>query len=61
MKKRGQFRKISLNVTAWIIGLVWILPIVGIVMTAIRPFDEVINGWWRFDTFTPTFSNFLTL
>jgi len=58
MRKSGQVRAVSLNITAWIIGLIWILPIIGIFMTAIRPFDEVINGWWKFDTFTPTFSNF---
>lgn len=27
-------------------------------MTAIRPLDELLNGWWNFQTFRPTISNF---
>ncbi|AKI98109.1 carbohydrate ABC transporter permease [Kosmotoga pacifica] len=58
MTKRKLGIRIALNVFAWLVGLVWILPVIGILMTAIRPFDEVINGWWHFEEFTPTFSNF---
>lgn len=39
-----------------IFGLIWIIPIVGIVMTSIRPLAETARGWWRIDSFTLTLS-----
>ncbi len=39
-----------------IFAFVWIIPIVGIVMTSIRPLAETARGWWRIDSFTLTFS-----
>ena len=29
------------------IALAWILPFVGIVMGSLRPYGEIVNGWWR--------------
>ncbi|TYB92474.1 MAG: carbohydrate ABC transporter permease [Kosmotoga sp.] len=58
MRKKKIAGKITKSAIGWIIALVWILPVLGIVMTAIRPYSEVINGWWHFDEFNPTFSNF---
>ncbi|MFO7881788.1 MAG: carbohydrate ABC transporter permease [Kosmotogaceae bacterium] len=54
-KVTGTILKSSLG---WVIALVWILPILGIFMTAVRPYSEVIDGWWNFEEFNPTFSNF---
>lgn len=39
-----------------IVAFVWIIPIVGIVMTSLRPLAETARGWWRIDSFTLTFS-----
>jgi ABC-type glycerol-3-phosphate transport system permease component len=39
-----------------IVAFIWIIPIVGIVMTSIRPLAETSRGWWRLDEFTLTFS-----
>lgn len=58
MRKKRLAGNILKNSLGWIIALVWILPIAGIFMTAIRPYSEVINGWWQFEEFNPTFSNF---
>ncbi len=33
-----------------IIAFIWIIPIVGIVMTSIRPPQDITLGWWRTDT-----------
>ena len=57
--KKKTVEKIAFSTIGWFIGLVWILPVMGILMTAIRPYSEVIDGWWRLDSFNPTFSNFM--
>jgi ABC-type glycerol-3-phosphate transport system permease component len=31
------------------VAFIWIIPILGIVVTSIRPPDEVTLGWWRLD------------
>lgn len=41
-------------VVVGIVAFVWVIPIVGIVMTSIRPLVETLKGWWRIDTFTLT-------
>jgi len=46
-------------VAAWLLSLVWIVPFLGLLMTAIRPLKEIIHGWWNFDSFNPMFKNFL--
>ncbi|MCD6449494.1 MAG: carbohydrate ABC transporter permease [Thermotogaceae bacterium] len=52
-------RSVATNIVGWIVGLIWLIPFIGVLMTAIRPMDELLNGWWRFDTFNPTLKNFL--
>ena len=34
--------------------MIWIIPIVGIVVTSIRPPPEIALGWWRLDEFSLT-------
>lgn len=31
-----------------IIGLIWIVPIIGIVATSLQTTDSIARGWWRF-------------
>ncbi len=50
---------IIVNIIAWIIGVLWITPFIGIFMTSIRPFSEVVNGWWNLSPFTPTLKNYI--
>ncbi len=57
--KKKTIEKVAFTSIGWLIGLIWILPLMGILMTAIRPYREVIDGWWKFDSFTPTISNFV--
>ena len=43
---------------AWGIGLAWLIPFLGLAMAAIRPIGEILFGWWDFQSFHPTLSNF---
>jgi len=36
-------------VVAWTLSLIWIVPLIGIVVTSIRPEGDTILGWWRLD------------
>jgi len=46
------------NTIAWLIGFVWILPFIGIFMASIRPFEELVEGWWNFASFHPTLEKY---
>ncbi len=53
------FKILILNVVAWIIGILWITPFIGLFMTSIRPFSEVVlYGWWSLSPFNPTLKNY---
>lgn len=41
-------------VVVGIIATLWIIPVLGIVVTSIRPPSEVAQGWWRLDTLSFT-------
>lgn len=69
MKKLIRFRRagligsptklLILNIVAWIIGILWITPFIGLFMTSIRPFREVVlYGWWALSPFNPTLKNY---
>lgn len=47
------------NIIAWVIAVLWITPFIGIFMTSIRPFSEVVNGWWSTSPFTLTLKNYI--
>jgi len=49
---------VIIHVVAWAAALIWVLPFLSVLMTAIRPFSEVIHGWWNFDEFNPSLNNF---
>ncbi|HEY8541024.1 MAG TPA: carbohydrate ABC transporter permease [Pseudothermotoga sp.] len=52
-------RKSFFTLFGWLIAFIWIIPFFGVFMTAIRPLEELLNGWWRFDSFTPSLKNFV--
>ena len=43
-----------ITVFVGIVACIWVLPIVGIVMTSLRPPEGTSLGWWRFDHFDLT-------
>jgi len=45
--RKSTIRAIIVNVVAWSLGFLWILPFVGLFMTSVRPYSEVVlKGWW---------------
>ena len=50
---------IIVHIIAWSAALIWILPFLGVLMAAIRPFPEILHGWWNFAEFNPSFKNFV--
>jgi len=54
------FKILVLNFVAWIVGVLWITPFIGIFMTSIRPFREVVlYGWWALSPLTFTLKNYV--
>ncbi|WP_137150066.1 carbohydrate ABC transporter permease [Devosia sp. FKR38] len=40
------------NWIVWVVGIIaciWVIPIIGIVVTSVRPPADVTLGWWRLD------------
>lgn len=37
-----------------LLAVIWILPIIGLVVTSLRPLSETANGWWSLDEVTFT-------
>ena len=48
------------NSIAWILGVIWLIPFVGVLMASIRPYREIVGGWWHFSPFTITLKNFVS-
>jgi len=43
---------------AIILAVLWILPFVGVIMTSLRPYGEVVNGWWRMEELHVSLDNY---
>lgn len=43
---------------AMLIGVLWLLPFMGVFMASIRPYDEIVGGWWNFGQLNLTLENF---
>ena len=56
--QRGGSSKLALYAAAFTIGLIWLVPFMGVLMASIRPLSEINQGWWKFSTFTPTLRNY---
>lgn len=41
---------VLLHIIALVVALLWILPFLGVFMASIRPYSEILNGWWVFDS-----------
>jgi multiple sugar transport system permease protein len=57
--KRLTFQRVAIHIVAWIAGLVWIIPFMGILMASIRPQRELIHGWWNLSEIHISFENFI--
>jgi len=52
-------RYIVSNSLAWLVGLIWLIPFIGVLMASIRPYEEIVSGWWNLHPFTLTIQNYL--
>ncbi len=57
MNKQGQ--QWLINIVAWTVGLIWLVPFLGILMSALRPQKELIHGWWNISQVTISLDNFV--
>jgi multiple sugar transport system permease protein len=46
------------HAVVWTVGLIWIVPFLGILMSALRPQSELVHGWWRLSPLTLSLENF---
>ncbi len=54
-------RTVVIHIIAFGIAAVWVIPFLGIIMAAIRPTTEILDGWWILDPFNPSLANFGTV
>lgn len=47
------------SVLAVLLGILWLLPFVGVIMTSLRPYAEVVNGWWQTRPFHVSLTNYI--
>ncbi|WP_375450703.1 carbohydrate ABC transporter permease [uncultured Devosia sp.] len=48
-------------IVVWVACLFWAIPILGILVTSIRPPADVIAGWWNLDKVTLTLNAWITV
>jgi len=44
--KRNIPGRITHYTLAWCVAIIWLVPFIGILVTAISPLEEVVHGWW---------------
>jgi multiple sugar transport system permease protein len=47
------------HVAAWVIATIWLIPFLGVLLSAIRPYSEVQFGWWNLQPFHLDLHNFV--
>jgi len=57
--KKITFQRAAVTVVAWLAGLIWIVPFMGILMASVRPQIELIHGWWNLEEVHLSFDNFI--
>ncbi len=50
---------LAIHLVAYAVALAWLVPFLGVFMASIRPYEEIVNGWWRFERFTPTLESYI--
>jgi len=53
-----KIRTLIIHVIAWAIALAWTIPFIGVFMASIRPYEEIVGGWWNIEKFTVTLENY---
>ena len=52
-------RYIVSNALAWTIGILWLIPFIGVIMASVRPYKEIVDGWWHLHPLTLTLKNYI--
>ncbi|MFA4647055.1 carbohydrate ABC transporter permease [Pyrococcus kukulkanii] len=47
------------NLIAWTVAVIWLLPFIGVFMASIRPYKEIVSGWWHIHPLTITLENYM--
>ncbi|AEB11791.1 carbohydrate ABC transporter permease [Marinithermus hydrothermalis] len=56
--KGKRWSALIVSLLAFLVGLVWIVPFMGVLMSALRPQEEILYGWWNLPA-TFSFDNFV--
>ncbi|HIP88991.1 MAG TPA: carbohydrate ABC transporter permease [Thermococcus paralvinellae] len=59
MVKVSMKYKVTINIVAWMIGIMLLIPLFGLIMASIRPFSEVVSGWWILKNAHFTLENYI--
>ena len=51
--------KITHYTLAWIAAVIWFIPFIGILITSISPFEQVVRGWWGMKFSSISLSNYV--
>ena len=51
-------RAIAVRSFTWLLVVLWLLPLFGLFMTSVRPYEEVAMGWWHFKDATFTVAKY---
>jgi multiple sugar transport system permease protein len=57
--RAGRIASAGRTSLAALLGIIWLLPFVGVIMTSLRPYAEVVNGWWQPRPFHVSLSNYV--
>ena len=55
---RIKWERILIHVVAWGVGLIWVIPFMGVLVSSIRPHREVVRGWWNLNELHLSLDNF---
>ena len=56
--KKVKKSTVIVHVIGWSVSLIWLIPFLGVFMASIRPYEEVVGGWWNFESFHPTLNSY---
>ena len=43
---------------AYLFAVIWLIPFVGIIITSVSPFEEVVRGWWNIRLHNVSIANY---
>lgn len=56
---RVRWGRLLVYLIAWAVGLIWIIPFMGVLVSSIRPHREIVHGWWQLSEVHLSLENYL--